>query len=496
MAEYSYTVGMPWESLTNGAAPVESSRMDGWSNIFTSLNIAGKDPRIENQHTLRAPRTLNEIESMYIQDPLFARIVDAIPEHATRRWINFTGAKNALNKSIHDALEDLDAQQKFSELMRLDRLYGGAALILGVDDGQLPNAPLDFTSIEEVRYLNVYSCNEIRAGDRETDPASPLFGQPAYFHFSQHDQLDVLKHIHPSRVIALRGIQTGGYTSRQQFWGYPIIERVYDSLRRFGTVYGYLEMLFKDLSMGVMKIKDLAHLISTQDGNNLLIKRLALVNMASSTFNAVMIDSEEDFERRLMNFSGIRDGIIACMDELAAVAEMPLSILFGQPPAGLSTDDSGGRTAFYDSIANKQRKLLREPINRVVRALIMSKKGPTRGREPRSWFFTFNPLTEPDSNQEATRQLRLAEIDELYAVNIGAVSKREVRSRLENDPNCPYVLDEAFSAQLDANMAAIGKQLANPPDPLAVAAAGAPPAPPKNGPPAKPQAKPPQAQKK
>lgn len=416
------------------AAVARLVRLDGWQNIATNLNVPGKDPRIETKFVDRGELALPTIESMYREKALFARIVDAIPEHATRRWIRISGTGGSkvrdFGKSALDALEDLDAQNKFCEFMRLDRLYGGACMLLGVDDGRAISQPIDVNNIRSVDFLNVLSRWEISVDEIDRDPTSATFRQPLSYTLGT-------KRVHSSRVLRLTGIQISDRIPRPGGWGYSVGEHVYDAIRRFGIIYDYMEALFKDLSQGVMKIKDLSLLLSGDVGcNELLIKRLELLNYTSSAFNAVLLDDDETYERRQATFTGIRDGIIAVMDELAAVAEMPLSILFGQPPAGLSTDDSAGRIAFYDSIANKQRKLLRAPINRVLELIFASRKIKA---VPKDWFFEFLSLTEPTDMEQAEKR-KLEADTSVVLVNGGIIDAEEARTALSADPYCPYSL--------------------------------------------------------
>jgi len=427
-------------------------KLDGWQCILTNLGNPDKDYRQSTTYSRRAEPNIGQLEALYSQDALFARIVDTIPEHATRRWIRIDGALDSDQQAdkdfgslVQDALSDLDAQNKFFELMQLDRLYGGAAMVIGADDGLSMEEPLDFDRIKSIKHLNVLSRYEIFPGPRDLDPNSTNFRNPQWFSFtpmSGQVSIDALTRIHHSRVICLKGIRvnTRGRES-DEFWGEPILNRVFDSIRRFGTVYDYSEALFKDLVQGVMQIDGLNQLICSDTGNETLLKRMQLINMSASAFNMILLDSGENYERRTTSFAGISELIVRVMDEVSAAAEIPLSRLFGQAPTGLSTDDNAGKTTFYDSIANKQRRLLRKPIKRVIEAVLASKEGPTAGVVPENWSFDFLSLNEPTDDQVAQQRKVEAETDAIL-INNGQITAQEARTRLFNDASSPYVLLE------------------------------------------------------
>lgn len=126
------------------------------------------------------------------------------------------------------------------------------------------------------------------------------------------------------------------------------------------------------------------------------------------------------------------------MDELAAVSEIPLSKLFGQAPTGLSTDDASGERNFNDTIATKQRRILRPVLERMIEFLIAAKRVPTVPMD--KWSLEFKPLSEPTEQDKATTDKTKAETDTLL-VSQGIISETEARSRWKSDPSTPYTLE-------------------------------------------------------
>ena len=482
---------------------------DMWQNIATNLGVEDKDHRVRARHVAGRAIPQQEYDSMYREDPVFAKIVDGIPEHGTRKWIKVTaqmdegdeGSDNVdsnFGADVLDALEDLDAQQRVFELWRLARLDGGAAMIIGADDGKEPEEPLDRERIKTVKHLNVVSRHEIFPSNMIEDITSPNFREPEFYMFTGRASMSTengknevnsvvrstpmlgtvrgkaledlgAQRLHHSRVIRMRGIVVADSQSRSlqtgrddatdtQFWGTPVVQRVYDDLRQYNSIFSHVEAGFKDLAQGIMGIKNLPELLATTKGNELLLRRMTLIALSASSFNMVLFDPDkESYEKRPGDFAGVDRILLRFMEKLSSAAEIPMTKLFGMPPAGMSTDDQSAEKTFNAAIANKQKLKLRKPLNRIIEALLHAKDGPTDGNVPEKWKVGFIPLDEPNESEQATTAKALAETDGLHLLN-GTLDEVEVRSRLKNDPDQPYTLradrDEAMEAMSEPLAAA------------------------------------------
>ena len=447
-------------------------RSDAWTNFATQMGVEGKDHR--RAATFRPMRRVDRVEydAMYIEDPLFGRMVDMLPDAGTRKWIELSAqdesgkqgeVENDFGAVMLDALEELDAQDKMYELWRLARLDGGSALVLGANDGRDPSEPLEIKNIRSLDFLHVVSRWEINPGPIDRDMASPTYREPLWWTPTTGDSSG--GKIHHSRVVRMRGMRVSDSIDRQsmihpndptttwsddQYWGMPLVQRVYDDLRQFNAVFSYVEAAFKDLQQGVFGMKNLAELRGDPDADMKLMKRMQLINLAASVFNMVLIDPEfESYERRTMALSGIDAVMIRFMEKLSAASEIPLVKLFGMAPAGLSTDDQSGEKAWRATVATQQRRKLLTPIRRLIDVVGWAKDGPTGGQMPDKYKATFNELDEPDELAESQRRKHDAETD-VILVNGGVLERHEARSRLRTEGGGQYVLDPKVDEALEA----------------------------------------------
>lgn len=459
------------ETKRHDAAAELQSRLDGWTNVFTGLGVDGKDHREGARYKGGRIIEHTEYDRMYETDPVFARIVDTLPMDATRKWIKILtptdededgrGVDEGVGQSVIEKLEELGAQSKFAELFHLARLDGGGAMILGADDGQSPEEPLDPNRITNVAWLAVVSALEIfPRGEINNDPSAPNFRLPEFWTFTGQGRtlapeartpltIGDSDRIHWTRVIPVIGIKIGGGTLRRsgsqknfsEVWGVPIVQRVKDDLRQYNNVYQWVEASLKDMTHQTVGIKDLAGLLMSDQGSEFILSRLKLLQFSQSTLNMSVHDSEQEVVTRTSAaISGIAPIIASFQDKLAAASELPLTKLFGHAPSGLSTDDQSGTRNYNASVANAQENKLRDPIRRVIDAILHSKEGPTDGQIPENWSFIFNPLDEPTEQENAARAKTEAETDKIL-IDAKILRPSEARSRIANDPESIYSLE-------------------------------------------------------
>lgn len=430
-------------------------RSDDWQNVMTGLGINSKDHRKHGTFSAGRPIEPMEYEAMYLEDPYFAKIVDTPADYATKEWIDISGGKESaedFGSTLLDELDRLDTREMCRDVMRYALLDGGAVIILGANDGNAPDVPLNMDTIATVDFLHVMRRQEITPIEIDRTPTSRTFRQPLFYM-----PANTSARIHASRVIRVRGIWLSDLISSNTsgsmsplYWGVPIAQRVGDALRDYHSVMGHIGAAFKDLSQAAMGVKGLAEILATEKGNENLIKRLTLVALTASSFNAVLFDPEfESYEKKnSTTMGGVAEVIDRVREHLAGVSEIPITKLFGTTPAGFSTDDKSGERTFCASIAVKQDRMLRKPIRRIAEVVMAAKEGPIK-KIPKGWGFKFNAIEERNRAEEATTRKTEAETDAIHLAN-GVLTEAEIRTRLANDPENPYTLDDSVTKAIEA----------------------------------------------
>ena len=139
-------------------------RLDGWINSATGLGTI-RD-KLTATSFLKAP-TLQpeELEALYSQDDMAARVCDVVPEEMLRQGYTLkieddNPAEAAeIAKSVQDAADELLLTPKLTEGMVWGRTFGGGILFLGADDGARGSdelsKPLNREAIKTFDHINV-----------------------------------------------------------------------------------------------------------------------------------------------------------------------------------------------------------------------------------------------------------------------------------------------------------------------------------------------------
>ena len=113
------------------------------------------------------------------------------------------------------------------------------------------------------------------------------------------------------------------------------------------------------------------------------------------------------------------------MMRLSSTARVPVTVLFGRSPAGMNATGQSDLDNFYNEIKASQRSQLRPRLTRLIRLLMLSRKGPTNGKDVDSWEVKFNPLEQQSPLEEAQEYNERATADSTY-VRDGVLLPEEV----------------------------------------------------------------------
>ncbi len=159
-----------------------ASLLDNLVNFVTGLGTH-KDASTASRFFLHLLNR-NELENMYRSNWMARAGVDCPAEDATREWRSWQGS----DKQI-DAIEALERrfqlQMKMRQALIRANLYGGAALVLGVDQGE-PEDELDFDKVgkDDLKFIVVLNRYELNAGPRIYNVMSRWYTRPEYYTIS------------------------------------------------------------------------------------------------------------------------------------------------------------------------------------------------------------------------------------------------------------------------------------------------------------------------
>lgn len=417
------------------------TRRDGWINDVSGHGTA-RDRRSLTRFGLDVVTDL-EAQAMWRSDWLAAKIIETVPLEAFRRgWtlkIDGDRGKDQAEK-IGALCEEMCVAQRLTLAAQYERAYGGAA-IYPVIEGATGDLNQELGArIAKVRALHVLEPRELMPVAWETDISSPNFGQPSRWRLQSvassrgAASLGNLE-IHASRLIVLPGLRVSSQIQPGQRpgWGDSVLSRPRGVMADFGLAWGSAATLLADFAQGVLTLDGLSEILAADDGEALVAKRLAVMDMARSSLRSMVIDAKDAFSRSTTPISGLSDVLTQFAQLVAAAADMPVTVLMGMSPAGMNATGAFDLRAWYDRIGAAQTKQYQPPLERVLRLLMRSAAAPTAGREPSVWSIEWLPLWEPTEKERAETRKLVAETDKIY-VDAKVVSEDDVaRSRWSGD---------------------------------------------------------------
>lgn len=467
-------------------------RHDGWQNALTGVGTALRDKRRGNTFAVDdCGLDRQSLENLWEGDDMAARIIEIPPGEMMRNGFDlkitdgdpdgkepgegddteslpmmdaFGASAGALipapptkppgviepkdedTKETADALmaryKELGGPEKFKRGLQYRRAYGGGALLLGVDDGQSPDKPLNFDNIKSFKWMNVLTERELQAVQYYGDPYAEKYGEPEIFQITATVDQSVdmasvigktkakknrpaIAYVHESRLIIFPGIFVSDqHRQRRRGWGNSIMVRVLSVLADFQMTYGGAAHLTTDMAQAVFKIKGLAEMMA-MGADDKMVARAQLIDISRSLARCVVIDQDEEFERKQTPINGLPELLERFEHRLAAAADMPVSLLMGSSPAGLNATGDADIRFWYDHMKTAQIEDLQPRLEYFFRVLMHTKDGPTKGVEPDDWTIKFRPLWQNTDTEIATIRKTQSETDVNY-INAGVLTPEEV----------------------------------------------------------------------
>lgn len=395
------------------------SRVDGWANLLTGVGSA-LGVRGRGSYEFQGADRLGDgmLELLYSQDAYAAKICESVPKHALRRGFKVKCSDPAAETTINARVVSLQMSRRLREAWTWARVFGGGAVVMGCDDGRAPEEPLDPAALRSVRFLVSVTSRELYPERWETDPLSARFGEPTVYRLQRNGGGGgtEMSLVHHTRVARFEGLTTTR-TRRLQLrgWGESYLQRAVDLLTEWHGAHAAVNDLVQQSSVGVFKMKDLMSLVGS-DPEGLLKARMAAMDLARSVARAILLDAEgESYERvEVGALTGLPDILDRYSLRLAGAVDMPVSILLGREPAGMNATGESDTRAWYDAIDAEREMDLKPAIETIVRLVLRSSDGPTKGIEPEGWSVEFPPLWQATEAERATLRQAVAVTDGLY----------------------------------------------------------------------------------
>lgn len=423
-----------------------SYRADGYTNMLNKYGTP-QDNSTAYQYDMEMITDDMQLVKLYEGNGLFTKIIDRPAEEAVKHGLDIDFGNDEIKEYVEDRLDDLDYENKFATAQKWARLYGGSIIIMLVNDGGGLDEPLNMknaTSIEELRvferaivqpdYTSLYSTRF-----EEFDQIDKPFGEPEYYTvFSLYGHFNV----HRSRCLIFRNGRLPEHTTNAiyRYWGIPEYVKIKSALRECITSHQDGVKLLERSVQAIYKMKNLANLLATSSGEDNVIKRLQVIDMARGILNSIAIDSDgEDYDFKDISMSGVKDVIDATCNMLSAVTDIPQTILFGRSPSGENSTGESDFENYYNLVENIQKMNMKRNTKTLIDLIL--KQGKVEGEIdeiPRYktkfaalWSMTEQEQATVEQIKASTEQTKAATAQVYMESNV--LDPSEVRQKLKDE---------------------------------------------------------------
>jgi phage-related protein (TIGR01555 family) len=371
---------------------------DSWFNL--ALGYGTARDKTQGSFFCATPRIQDEeLRNLYAYNDLAAKIVNIYPREAMRNAYSLTGFDADVNKKAEKFIALWNLKREFTNWWIWSRLFGGGATWVGCDDGAPPDMPLgDIKKVVFLRYYDrrwLYPYTYYKSG--------PKVGEPEKYMLSAtNNTSQEIGLVHESRLIIFGGARTEILAKREMNgWDHSSLQVVHDALRSEGSVWKSTELLISDANQAVFKIKNLWQMMATKKGEELRT-RVTMMDLMRSASRAILLDKDaEEFERKPTNFSGLPELTDRSIKRVASAAEIPVTVLMGESPAGLNATGASDLQWFFSRVRAEQEQYAEPNLMRLLRMLFSQQGSPLAPDKLGDLALKWNPLWEATAKERA-----------------------------------------------------------------------------------------------
>ena len=423
-----------------------SFRGDGYSNLLNKYGTA-QDNGTSYSYDQEKYVNDSELINLYEGNGLFAKIIDRPSDESVKHGLDIDYGDESISEYVDERLDGLDFEDKFSTAEKWARLYGGSIIVMLCNDGGGLEEPLDWDKVTSIDELVVFERAVVtedysgiyRYGIEETLNDDVPIGQPIYYHVnSVHGYFTV----HYTRCLLFRNGRLPEQTTSSLYrhWGMPEYVKIREALRECVTAHSNGTKLLERSVQAIYKMQNLASLLSSESGEDKVLQRLQVIDMARGILNSIAIDANgEDYDFKTLPMSGVKDVIDTTCNMLSAVTNIPQTILFGRSPAGMNSTGDSDLENYYNMVENIQKQNMKKNIRTLINLIL--KQGFLEGdiQDIPKFKVKFSALWSLSDTEQADIAQKKAQTEQIKAqtaqayIDAGVLDASEVRRSLATE---------------------------------------------------------------
>ncbi len=397
-------------------------RWDGWANIYTGMGLENKDKATGKFFKKRIQLGEETISALYADEGMGKKLVDLPVDTMFKNWVKI---ESDTQETFAKVYEKIGLKKRMKKHCKWSRAHGGSLLLAGMSDGTSDfELPVNYGALKTIDFFQVYDRWRVYIDptDYETNENNVRYGKPEFYTIRGFGG-DEFK-VHYSRCHILSGelVPAKYQSSVKNVWGNSIYQALFDYITRFGTMGASVDSIIDDFIQTIVQIENLQQLVHS--GQDKEVKdRMKLIGLGKSMIKTVVLDSKENYTKQASSVSGLADLVRETYIILAAVSNIPVTLLMGRSPAGQNSTGEADFKAWYDYIETLQEEQMLDCFKWINDLIVNCSGYKVSTKEP---LVTFLPLVTPTLEELLKSKKQQADIDYIYW-QMNVLSEEEIR---------------------------------------------------------------------
>jgi phage-related protein (TIGR01555 family) len=391
--------------------------------------------------------------NLYHKEWTVKKIVQIPVDDMLRESWSYKNLNEDQAAAIEKNMLKLHFKKSLRNALRLERLIGGAVLLMGLRDTEDdPSKPLDYATIQQgdLQFVNMIPRTRISNAEWENNPLSPNFGKPKSYSIDG-------QHVHESRLLIFDGdpitdnpkSELTYLTVSNDGFGESVIAPIYDDIMRSVGSRQAANHLIQRASVLLIQNQSMQQMLESDAGQEAMQK---LDNIADQMdiYQAAMIDGKKvNVDQWSASFGSVPELLMQFLQIISAASDIPATRFLGQAPGGLNATGESDLENYYNMIEAQRETRLRFQLEKFLQVQMRSLFG--NAFDESMLEIEFDPLWNlSEEKLAAIRAQDAANITNAYNSGLidGGFANRELKEREVwlNEPD-PEMLGDSLALE-------------------------------------------------
>lgn len=395
-------------------------------SLIIRNTLTGQGSQTDPTGTIRiapgAPIPFATQSALFSGSAIARNIVTKLPEAALSKGFEVNIPDQELQTTLTMMLDQHDAVNKIRLASIYARAFGGAGIVINTDSDTDPALPISPGNIGNIKSLEVFHAHQLKIVQYNSDRTSESYGEPTIINVQRETLFDSeIVPTHTSRMILFPGLDTTiDERKKRQGWDLCVYDLLQEVLNQYNTVFFAASDALYRANQAVYKIKNLADILSGES-EDMIMARYSIMDRLRSSFRAITIGEDEEYQIYSQQVQGIADLLDKYTLQLAQAANIPLVILTGQSPGGLSATGESDLRMWNSNVESYYEQYLKKKIEDLCAMYMLS----WNVSEPEKWSVTI-PSVWNLTPEEETQQRKTTVETDVQLINAGVYTPEEV----------------------------------------------------------------------